>query len=72
MRAKDSNGQWGSYTTGSNVNVFLAPTLTAPSLAMQGQDITLKWTAIDGATSYTLQRKASTDEDWVEVTLAPP
>ena len=67
VRAKDSNGQWGDYTTGSRVNVFLAPTLTAPSLAMQGQDITLKWTAIDGATSYTLQRKASTDEDWVEV-----
>ena len=67
VRAKDSNGQWGDYTTGSRVNVFLAPTLTAPSLAMQGQDITLNWTAIDGATSYTLQRKASTDEDWVEV-----
>lgn len=67
VRAKDSNGQWGSYTTGSNVNVFLAPTLTAPSLAMQGQDITLKWTAITGATSYTLQRKADTDADWVEV-----
>lgn len=67
VRAKDSNGQWGSYTTGSNVNVLLAPTLTAPSLAMQGQDITLNWTAIEGATSYTLQRKADTDADWVEV-----
>ena len=67
VRAKDSNGQWGSYTTGSAVSVLLAPTLTAPSLAMQGQDITLNWTAIEGATSYTLQRKADTDADWVEV-----
>lgn len=67
VRAKDSNGQWGSYTTGSAVSVLLAPTLTAPSLAMQGQDITLSWTAIEGATSYTLQRKADTDADWVEV-----
>ena len=67
VRAKDSNGQWGSYTTGSAVSVLLAPTLTAPSLAMQGQDITLSWTAIEGATSYTLQRKADTDADWVQV-----
>lgn len=67
VRAKDSNGQWGSYKTGSTVSVLLVPTLTAPSLAMQGQDIAINWTAVDGATSYTLQRKSSEDEDWVQV-----
>lgn len=47
--------------------MLISPALTAPSLAMQGQNITVKWTAIIGATSYTLQRKANTDADWVQV-----
>ena len=34
---------------------------------MQGQSIPVSWTAVDGATGYTLQRKANTDADWVEV-----
>lgn len=34
---------------------------------MQGQDITINWSAVDTATSYTLQRKADTDDDWVQV-----
>lgn len=67
VRAKDSNGQWGAYITGTASDVFLAPTLTVPSLAMQSQPITVNWTAIEGATSYTLQRKANTDADWVDV-----
>ena len=67
VRAKDSNGQWGTYATGPDANILLSPSLTVPSLAMQGEDITVNWTAIDGATSYTLQRKSNTDEDWVQV-----
>lgn len=67
VRARDSNGQWGDYVTGTASQVLLSPTLTVPSLAMQGQQITPNWTAIDGADSYTLQRKSSADEDWVEV-----
>lgn len=66
VRAQDSNGQWSSYTTGTSSNVILAPTLTVPSLAMQGENITVNWTAVDNATSYTLQRKANTDTDWVQ------
>ena len=71
VRAKDSNGKWSSYTTGTSATILLAPTLTVPSLAMQGEDITVNWTAIDGATSYTLQRQANTDADWVQVYSGP-
>lgn len=67
VRAQDSNSQWSSYATGSTSQVPISPTLTVPSLAMQGQNITVNWTAITGATSYTLQRKADTDDDWVQV-----
>ena len=68
VRARDSNGQWGSYvTSGTAIPVLLAPTLTVPSLAMQGQSIAVNWTSITGADSYTLQRKSSADSDWVQV-----
>ena len=67
VRAQDSNNQRSSYATGSTSQVLIAPALTVPSLAMQGQNITVNWTAITGATSYTLQRKADTDDDWVQV-----
>lgn len=67
IRAQDTNGAWSDYTTGENVTILLAPTITVPSLAMQGQDITVNWTAVDTATSYTLQRKSDTDDDWVEM-----
>jgi hypothetical protein len=67
VRAQDSNGQWSSYATGTASTVLLSPTLTVPSMAMQGQQITVNWTAIDGATSYTLQRQANTDDGWVQV-----
>ena len=67
VRARDSNGQWGSYVTGTASQVLLAPTLTVPQMLMQGQQATINWTAIEGADSYTLQRKANTDSDWVQV-----
>lgn len=67
VRAKDSNGQWGSYVTGTASQVLLAPTLTVPQMLMQGQQATINWTSIEGADSYTLQRKANTDADWTQV-----
>ena len=67
VRARDSNNRWGNYVTGTASQVLLAPTLTVPSQVMQGQQATVSWTAITGATSYTLQRKANTDADWVQV-----
>lgn len=67
VRAQDSNGQWGVYMTGTASQVLLAPTLTVPQMVMQGQQATISWTAISGADSYTLQRKANTDADWTQV-----
>ena len=67
VRAQDSNNLWSTYTTGSSSPVVFTPVLTVPPLAMQGQPITVNWTAVDTASSYTLQRKADTDEDWAQV-----
>ena len=64
--AYDSNGNYANASNGY-VSVYFAPTLTVPQMVMQGQQATVSWTAIDGADSYTLQRKANTDSDWVQV-----
>ena len=47
--------------------MILAPDLTVPPMVMQGQPATINWTSIDGADSYTLQRKSSADADWTQV-----
>ena len=67
VRAIDTNGELSSQTIGPTVNVYLAPTLTVPQMVMQGQSATISWSAISGADSYTLQRKANTDADWTQV-----
>ena len=65
--SKDTNGQSSEHVKGPNVPVYFSPTLTVPQMVMQGQSATVSWTAIDGADSYTLQRKANTDADWTQV-----
>lgn len=65
--AIDNNNQPSAHTIGSTVPVYLAPTLTVPQMVMQGQQATISWTAIEGADSYTLQRKSNTDADWTQV-----
>lgn len=67
VRPIDSNDQYGSIITGPVSQVLLAPTLSVPSQLMQGQSATVTWSAIDGADSYTLQRKSSADADWMQV-----
>ena len=67
IRAKDTNGQYSSYTIGDWATVYLAPTLTVPQMVMQGQNATINWSAVEGVDSYTLQRKANTDTDWTQV-----
>lgn len=66
VRARDTNNQWGTYAT-SQAPVYLSPVLTVPQMVMQGQSATISWSAIEGADSYTLQRKANTDADWTQV-----
>ena len=48
----------GTFSPGS--------TFTVPALIMQGNEIPVSWTAIDGADSYTLQRKADSGE-WEQI-----
>lgn len=67
VRVQDSNNQWSDYATGPEAQVLLSPTLTVPELAMQGQSVAVSWSELEGADSYTLQRKADTDADWVQV-----
>lgn len=67
VRARDSNNQWGSYVTGTASTVIIAPTLTVPQMVMQGQQASISWTAVEGADSYTVQRKSSADADWTQV-----
>lgn len=66
VQATNNNGSSG-WATSNTVTVLLAPTLTVPQQAMQGQSVTVNWTAVSGADSYTLQRKSSADTDWVQV-----
>ena len=69
VRAKDTNGQWGLYGNSgtTRIPVYFSPTLTVPQMVMQGQQATINWSEVDGADSYTLQRKANTDTDWTQV-----
>ena len=67
VRARDSNNQWGAYTTGTVSQVVQAPTLTVPEMVMQGQSAAVSWSEVEGADSYTLERKSSADGDWTQV-----
>ena len=67
VRARDSNNQWGTYRTGTVSQVVQAPTLTVPEMVMQGQSATVSWSGVEGADSYTLERKSSADADWTQV-----
>lgn len=44
-----------------------APALSAPNLAMQGQDIPISWGAVNNALEYVLERKSDLDDDWVQI-----
>lgn len=62
--AYPTNGQSGDYWYSSRTKIT---TITVPQIAMENEPITVNWTAFPGATSYILQRKADTDDDWVQV-----
>lgn len=53
---------------GSISKTIPAPkTITVPVQSMQGNQIPVSWSAVDGADGYILERKANTDADWVQV-----
>lgn len=67
VQAYDTEGATSGWTTSNQFPVYGVPSLTVPQMVMQGQSATVSWTAIEGADSYTLQRKANTDADWTQV-----
>ena len=61
-----NGGALGSYYYGGITQIEI-PDITVPNMVMQGQPATVIWTSIEGADSYTLQRKSSADADWTQV-----
>lgn len=58
------------FVTGDGLVSVAAPppnALTVPIQAMQGNQLSVSWTAVDGADGYILERKANTDSDWTQV-----
>lgn len=41
--------------------------MAVPDIGMQGNQISVSWSAVDGADGYILERKANTDSDWTQV-----
>lgn len=73
VRAYDVYTAYSPYTTGDERTVYQlkVSTLTVPALAMEGQSIPVSWAAVPVADNYQLDRKASSDADWVTVYTGP-
>lgn len=73
VRAYDVYTAYGPYTTSDQRTVYQlrVSSLTVPALAMEGQSIPVTWTAVPVADNYQLDRKASSDADWVTVYTGP-
>lgn len=58
-----------SVTDDGTLSLASAPphAITVPAQAMQGKQLAVSWSAVDGADGYILERKANTDADWVQV-----
>ena len=74
--ANSTNNYRPSFTAPNNLVVlpdgtlYLDSTITIPAIIMQGNTAPVSWTAIEGADSYTLQRKADSGE-WEQVYSGP-
>lgn len=73
VRAYDVYTAYSPYTTSDQRTVYQlrVSSLTVPALAMEGQSIPVTWTAVPVADNYQLDRKASSDTDWVTVYTGP-
>ena len=73
VRAYDVYAAYSPYTTSDQRTVYQlrVASLTVPALAMEGQSIPVTWTAVPVADNYQLDRKASSDADWVTVYTGP-
>ncbi|WP_294514126.1 DUF6273 domain-containing protein, partial [uncultured Intestinimonas sp.] len=66
VRAYDAMGLTSDFTTSASIPVYAATALTVPNMAVEGEPIAISWTAVAGATGYTLQRKTASS-DWTQV-----
>ena len=66
--ASTASGFTSAYKTSSTVNIlpYNVTTLTVPSLIMQGQNFTVSWSSVSGATTYILQRNVNSG-GWEQV-----
>lgn len=71
VQAYDTLGLVSGWKTSGSVPVYGVPVLTVPQIVMQGQSVSVRWSPITGDCTYTLQRKANTDTDWVQVYSGP-
>ena len=73
VRAYDVYTAYSPYTTSDQRTVYQlrVSSLTVPALAMEGQSIPVTWTAVPVADNYQLDRKASSDADWVTIYTGP-
>lgn len=65
--AYPNGGVSGGYYYSDMLEIVSPVFEDMPQLAMQGNQITVFWSASDGADSYILERKADMDSDWVQV-----
>lgn len=65
--AYPNGGVKDGYYYDQRAELSFSTIINVPPQAMQGNQITVSWTAVDGADSYILERKADTDADWVQV-----
>lgn len=65
--AYPNGGVSGEYYYDQMQEMNFTITLEVPQLTMQGNQISVSWSAVDGADGYILERKANTDSDWVQV-----
>ena len=65
--AYPNGGVKDGYYYDQRAELSFSTIINVPLQAMQGNQITVSWTAVDGADSYILERKADTDADWVQV-----
>lgn len=65
--AYPNGGVKDGYYYDQRAELSFSTIINVPPQAMQGNQITVSWTAVDGADSYILERKADTDADWTQV-----
>lgn len=73
VRAYDTLNATSQYTVSPvrNVEQLIVTAVNVPDVAMQGQPIPVSWSKVSSADTYVLERKASTDEGFVQVYTGP-